>query len=43
MFILITVEDTIRVPPEDFESERESIEHQINDKYCNKVCALFLC
>lgn len=39
MFILTTIEDTIRIPPEDFEEDKEelSAKFQINKKYSNRV------
>lgn len=37
MFILVLLEDIVRIPPEEFSSEADAIHFQVNQKYANKV------
>lgn len=37
MFVLVLLEDTVRIPPEDFSKEAEAIHYQINQKFTNRV------
>jgi len=40
MFVLVLIEDIVRIPPEEFNTEGEAIHHQVNQKFANKVrCA----
>ena len=37
MFVLVLLEDIVRIPPEEFKKEGEAIHHQLNAKFSNKV------
>lgn len=37
MFTLVLLEDTVRIPPEEFDDEASAIHYHINEKYTNKV------
>ena len=39
MFILVQLEDIVRIPPEEFDQEGEAIHYQLNQKFANKVRA----
>ena len=42
MFLLALIEDTVRIPPSEFDAkELEAIQFQINNKYSNRV-SLFI-
>eukprot|EP01130_Rhizamoeba_saxonica_P017482 TRINITY_DN8486_c0_g1_i1.p1 TRINITY_DN8486_c0_g1~~TRINITY_DN8486_c0_g1_i1.p1 ORF type:complete len:243 (-),score=74.19 TRINITY_DN8486_c0_g1_i1:87-815(-) len=37
MFILVELEDTIRIPPNDFDNELEALKFKIGEKYANRI------
>jgi DNA-directed RNA polymerase subunit E'/Rpb7 len=39
MFTLVEIEDTVRLPPDEWEDEIDSTKTQLNRKFCNKVRA----